>query len=244
MLCIDVGNTRIKWCVWQGNQMQHKAVVEYESTQLIDLLEQSFSRLEPQDVVVSCVASLQVNEIIALWFSRAWQRQVYFVGSKKQQLGVINSYKNEQQMGVDRWVAMLAAFHRHQSAVFVIDCGTAITLDLVDDAGAHLGGLILPGLNMMRQSLYQGANGIQSQQGNEVLFASNTQDAVSGGCFHLLISGLKGLYQQYRKQIKGRMVCVITGGDGEKVAKHMECDCQFEADLILYGLRLIAELKE
>ena len=244
MLCIDVGNSRIKWCVWQANDMQHNTVAEYELQRLDNLLVKWFSNIEQQDVFISSVAGDQVNEVIALWFSKAWQKQVSFVESERQQLGVVNSYKEVRQMGVDRWVAMLAAYQRYQSAICVIDCGTAVTLDIVDESGKHLGGLIMPGLNMMRQSLFQGANGIRCQDGNEPLLANNTSDAVSGGCFHLLVSGLNSLYVQYKKQTKNKMVCVVTGGDGEKISKNMDGDCQFEADLILYGLRLIAESKE
>ncbi len=244
MLCIDVGNSRIKWCVWQGENILCNAVAEYELQHLNNLLEQWFCNIDQQDVFISSVASSQVNEAIALWFSSVWHRQVSFVESKRRQLGVTSGYKDVQQMGVDRWVAMLAAYQRFQSAVCVIDCGTAVTLDVVDNEGKHLGGLIMPGLNMMRQSLYWGANGIQFHHGKESLFADNTADAVSGGSFHLLVSGLNGLYQQYKKQIETSIACVVTGGDGEKVAKYMECDCQYEAYLILYGLRLIAESKE
>jgi len=244
MLCIDIGNSRIKWCVWKDDEIQRNAVAEYEVQQLDKLLEQWFCDIDHQDIFVSSVVSSKINKIIEFWFSSAWQKPVHFVDSKRKQLGVTNSYKDAQQMGADRWVAMLAAYQRYQSAVCVIDCGTAVTIDVIDESGKHLGGLIMPGLNMMRQSLYQGANGIQSQGGNESLLASNTSDAVSGGCHHLLISGLNGLYMQYKKQVKTKIACVVTGGDGEKIAKNMECDCQFEADLILYGLRLVAESKE
>ena len=244
MLCIDVGNTRIKWCVWQGENIQQHAVAEYELQQLDALLEQWFCKLDQQDVFVSSVAGRLVNDVIELWFSKTWQKLANFVESKEFQLGVSNSYKDVHQMGVDRWIAMLAAYQRYQSAVCVIDCGTAVTLDIVDNSGKHLGGLIMPGLNMMRQSLSEGANAIRLQDGNELLLANNTTDAVSGGCFHLLVSGLNSLYLQYKKQVKTSMACVVTGGDGEKIAKYMECDCQFEADLILYGLRLTAESKE
>ena len=244
MLLIDVGNSRIKWSVWQNNQMTDNLKFFYGEENLQDLLLKNLANVSRQKVFVCSVANPKIGQIITKWFDSYWGIPAEFVETQRQQLGVVNAYHNEKALGVDRWLGMLAAYQRYKKAVCVIDCGTAVTLDLVNETGQHLGGLIMPGLHMMRQSLLMGAQRIDSLQGEVTVLANNTEDAVIGGCKHLLVSGLHGLYKKYCKQLGSELLCVVTGGDGESIAKAMDINCHYEEDLILYGLQLVVQARD
>jgi len=244
MLLIDVGNSRIKWAVWKNNQMMDYSVFVYCEDNLQQLLLQNLEAVPKQKVFVCSVASSQVNQIITKWIKSCWQINVEFVEAQRQQLGVVNAYHKANALGVDRWLGILAAYQRYKKAVCVIDCGTAVTLDVVDETGQHLGGLIMPGMRMMQQSLLMGTQRIDSVQGEVSMLANNTEDAVMGGCRHLLESGLQGLYKKYCEQLGTDLLCVVTGGDGENVAKAMDINCHYEEDLILYGLQLVAQSRD
>jgi pantothenate kinase type III len=79
--------------------------------------------------------------------------QIY---TQKYALGVRNAYPKHNKLGVDRWLAMLAAYHYYNAPVCIVSCGSALTLDIVDSQGQHLGGMIMPGLNLMQQALSRG----------------------------------------------------------------------------------------
>jgi type III pantothenate kinase len=243
MLLIDVGNSRIKWAFWQNNRLESHAAFFYQRSNLAAVLENNLNDCSQPKVLICSVASAQVNQLIIAWFAEHWRGEVEIVTVQRQQLGVVNAYNNVKALGADRWMAILAAYKRHKQALCVIDCGTAVTIDVVDIAGQHLGGLIMPGMRMMQQALLVGTQKIDDIQGSATVLANCTEDAVIGGCTHLLVAGLDGLYKKYCKQLGVELFCVVTGGDGEIVAKAMESNCHYEQDLILYGLHLVAQAK-
>ena len=99
MLLIDIGNTRIKWGVWHSDVLDATGVDAYRTQGLESLLQQWFGEMPRQaSVVVSGVSGDSVRHIVANWFRRHWDQRVEFVQVKQQQLGVINSYKNVEQM--------------------------------------------------------------------------------------------------------------------------------------------------
>ncbi|MCW9014772.1 MAG: type III pantothenate kinase [Gammaproteobacteria bacterium] len=246
MLVVDIGNTRIKWGIWDADGLSPVGAEDYHADRLASDMEQWFGSVKPQQAIfVSSVASQEVNAVVNQWFEVHWQQSAVFVKTQPSQLGVVNSYQQAEQMGVDRWVAMLAARAMYPGqAICIIDAGTAVTVDILAADGQHLGGLIMPGMALMRQSLYQRASALRNMAGNEVELANNTADAVHSGCLALLGNGLSGLYRKFAGKIDGELVCLITGGDGKKIAENTELDCYLEPNLILYGLRLIAESKE
>ncbi|TNF38440.1 MAG: type III pantothenate kinase, partial [Gammaproteobacteria bacterium] len=194
MLAIDVGNTRIKWGTWLQGSLQHKGAFVYQSDRISADLDRHLFELQlQQHVYISSVAGEEVRQTIQQWFHQAWGIEPCFVESVHSAAGVINGYDNPRQLGVDRWVALVAAYNKYRRAVCVIDCGTAVTLDMVNANGQHLGGLIMPGLDMMLSGLMKGTQGIQATAGNACPLGRNTADAVYSGCLQLLGLGIQGM---------------------------------------------------
>lgn len=241
MLTIDIGNTKIKIGVWEESKLVNVISFAYAGIDIKSKLSEVLLSCSQQDEVIICsVAADKNNDSVREWLKDNWNVLPDFVASDKQFAELKNGYKVPSQLGNDRWVAIISAYMQYQKAVCVIDCGTAVTIDVVDSLGQHLGGLIMPGLNTMQQSLLSNTDGIRESQGIDVFLANNTSDAVFSGCNQLLISGLNGLIGQYKKQLGDELVCVVTGGDGEMVKQQLQHDCYYEKDLILYGLQLLA----
>jgi type III pantothenate kinase len=238
MLLIDVGNSQIKSAIWLDNNWVMSRTLTYRNTNLHDQFDRLFQDYSSKTVFVSCVVE-NMKESLSEWFQTRWSVQPVFVAAVNKMCGVINGYTNPETLGVDRWLAMVAAYNKFKSSVCVIDCGTAVTVDVVDADGFHKGGLILPGLQIMRDSLFGNTSKIMPAKGDLVELATNTQDAVESGCYQLLASGLDSICQRQLAAVSDLRI-VMTGGDGEYISKKMQVDSVFIAMLVLDGLLLAA----
>lgn len=149
ILELDAGNTFIKWrllnkgvALQQGRLLTAEFSAQSPLTRLTDL----------EKIRVASVAGDAVNQKILNSFSSEFPKP-QFAKSEAKCAGVTNSYADPSRMGVDRWLAMLAAYNRTGRACCVIDCGSAITIDYIADDGTHEGGYIMPGLRLMQQGL-------------------------------------------------------------------------------------------
>ena len=241
MLTIDIGNSRIKWAVWNHNRMIQAGSCAY-SKQDAKIAFAMWKDIQPeQHIIVACVAGASVEHALIEWMQAQWSVRPEFLRARAQQDGVINAYTDPLQFGVDRWAALLAAHALFDCPVCIIDAGTAITVDLMDVNGRHRGGRILPGLHMMRESLLEGTAGIQQADGNPVAFANNTADAVSSGTLHMLQAALGEIFQSARQCLGSDMKIIITGGMSEQIMSLPAMpEMQHEPDLVLKGLFISA----
>lgn len=240
MLLIDVGNSRIKWALAE-RVCSHLSISvdEYSPDNITKCLQCHFGGTRLRNVWVSCVAGANIEFEIARWFEQNWGITVNFARTSSYYAGVTNAYDQATSLGVDRWLAMLAAFDRYQRSICVIDCGTAITMDLVDLSGQHQGGLIMPGLRLMLRSLQMETAAIEGAQVKEALLASDTATAVGSGCLQLLRKGISSIYEDFCRQLGEDPVCVVTGGDGQLLATELKV-YEYRKDLVLCGLHLMA----
>lgn len=157
-LLVDIGNSRLKWATTAPDGLVVGAAIENHALTEARLAE-AWGRLSkpPDRLAISCVSAARLAEIVCLAAVRLWPAiTVFEAKSEAQAFGVTNAYLQPEKLGVDRWLALLAARRHHASPVCIADCGTAITLDLLDEHGRHLGGMISPGLELMRKSLSAG----------------------------------------------------------------------------------------
>jgi type III pantothenate kinase len=241
MLLIDVGNTRLKWMLTNSDG-QAAGEFAYTSAGFDDQLETALHNVLSCPVWISCVVE-PVKKKLETWFETRWAIAPQFVSGRKEFAGVTNAYLQPEKLGVDRWLAMVAAYDKYHSALCVIDCGTAATFDVIDTAGVHQGGLIMPGLHLLRTSLVGGADKLRDVVSQETIapeLANNTNHAVVAGCDLLLATGLDGLSAKQRAIYGDKMKTIITGGDGARMMRLMSQPCIFEPDLVLMGLRKVA----
>ena len=243
ILLIDIGNSRIKWAEWGADGLAQAHAAAYRPENLPEQFADLFrSCRDLRQVLVASVADQSLNEALVDWFRQQHNIAVVFAESQARQSGLINAYQQPRRLGVDRWLMMLALYRRMVGAFCVIGCGSAITLDLVAADGRHQGGLIMPGLEMMRQALITRTAAITQAPGQAAVdLADNTEDAVYSGCLQLAAQGLSGLVAGYRERFGDHLPCVVSGGDGERIAERMKVACDYEVDLVLKGLGTLLE---
>lgn len=241
MLTVDVGNSRIKWALWQDDVISATASTDYSKDSPQAVFDSWLEMSPQQDVHVACVAGNEMEQALTQWLQQHWNTTPVFLRTSAQLAGVSNAYPDPTQYGVDRWAALLGAHALYQSPVCIIDAGTAVTIDLMDAQGRHYGGRIMPGLAMMRRSLQEQTEGIAETRGATPDFAVNTADAVSSGTLHMLRAALIDACSAARTLLGSDMKIIITGGLAEQMLTLPDMPAMVhEPNLVLTGLHVAA----
>lgn len=243
MLLLDIGNTRVKW----GRLLDGRLSIGVPAVHHGQLLDTVWSMLWaalplPRRVVVANVAGTEVAVSLAAWCQAHWGVAPEFVASTAIACGVSNGYRQPAQLGVDRWLALIGARHVPEltaQPLCVVGCGTALTVDVVDTEGRHLGGWIAPGLTLMRRQLeggttvLAGGNGV-GQGGQD--FGQETVDAVTGGVQHAAIGLILQAVSLAHRLLGAAPACVLTGGDAATLLPLLSPAARCVPDLVLHGL--------
>ena len=239
-LLIDIVNSSVKWGTGKGRNIISGQAFSHQDPFDTNVLLDIWQRLEkPQKIAISSVSSAAIVSRISSLAEQLWPGvKIVRPCAQDYACGVKNSYRYPEQLGVDRWLCLLAVNKLYTSPACVVDCGTAITVDFLDNQGLHLGGLISPGLTLMKKSLHQEAETLQFyQQSFPVGLADNTGAAIYNGTL-LSAAGLIE-YIMDRQSMKFKLI--LTGGDAELIAQHISLDTKIEPDLVLQGLSVILE---
>jgi len=260
-LLIDWGNSRLKYLLVEklADQAIDEAETQFASS-LVDLGEQIEAVRDPSKLLKALVCSVKndENNTQLQHLLQRLQISCFFAATSHRYSGIKLSYKKPEQMGVDRWMALIASFEQKQS-VGIIDLGTAITVDLLDDKGNHLGGHIVPGLNMLKSSLLKtdkvrtktscsSASGDLSidtlQDDRRCLLGNSTETCVSHGINQLISSYLNQIVLDAQREF-GIVKWQLTGGDSQKWFDYLcEGKCrQFSPEFILSKKLIFQGLK-
>jgi type III pantothenate kinase len=160
--------------------------------------------------------------------------------------GVSNGYEDYARLGLDRWLAVVAAFNLAQKACLVLDLGTAVTSDFVDASGQHRGGFICPGLPLMRSQLQLHTRRIRYSLVADALTSGwlpgrTTVDAVERGCALMLRSFAVGQVELAQEYFGKDFVVFVTGGDAPLI-EDVIAECRLVPDLVFAGLALACPL--
>jgi len=244
ILLVDIGNSRIKWECWEGGRLSAEGSSLRPSQGLNEAFETMWMDLAPRRVVVSNVAGEEVAARLTSWCGERWTVIPQFVRTQAAGYGVRNGYEDYRQLGVDRWLALIAAWRRCQDSACVVDCGTAVTLDALSPSGDHLGGMIMPGLVLMRNSLLRHTEGIRTQdKGRVTPLACNTRDGVTAGSAYAVAGGVDRFVFELKARLD-EVRCIITGGDAECLLPFLTNRFESIRNLVLQGLAIVAGDKE
>ncbi|MGV8990296.1 MAG: type III pantothenate kinase [Thiobacillus sp.] len=232
-LLLDAGNTRLKWAVVEDGSW-----LEQGSTLYCDLL--AFTRiLDPHTTcyIASVVRTQHEAQLTVLLES--YSISPIWLTTESTFSDVSNTYLNPRQLGVDRWMGLLASRQRSQVATLVVSVGTAMTVDALSDEGEFLGGLIVPGMVMMQRALQQGTSNVAEVNGTLQAFPRTTADAVQSG----IIAALCGAVQQqfvHLTEVAGKPPRVIlTGGDAEALLPFLDLQVELVPLLVLEGMERV-----
>jgi len=242
ILLVDVGNTRIKWLLWQqgrtgpGGSLLHKGLAP------AGLGERLWSGLErPSQVVIANVAGTEMAAALRSWIQQIWRLEPRFATTAASGFGVSNAYAVPAQMGVDRWVAMVGARARSGQSCCIVDCGTAVTVDALTADGMHLGGVIFPGVRLMREALYRDTRQIPAEdRGQATVFGQSTRDCVWGGTTYAVAAAIDGIAERMEERLPGEAQRLLTGGDADLLLPYLRGRYRLEPELIFQGLLVMA----
>ncbi len=241
-LLVDLGNTRIKWVLSGPDEWRPDArLLEGHSTETL-LDEVWLGLASPSKIVVASVASAETLQGLERWVADHWSSRVYVVRPQAELLGVKNGYHRPETLGADRWAALIAARRLVSGAVCIVDCGTALTIDALASDGRFLGGVIFPGLRVLRTSLVQATSGIPETSGcGADCVARSTEDAVAAGTRFGLAGATERIVNEYRDRLGPGMKVLLTGNDASVVLSKLVQPTEEIPDLVLKGLAIIAE---
>lgn len=249
MLLIDIGNSRLKWATFNqdGALSPQKSIAYKQANSLEVSIAQSWLELEmpSQGVYIASVADKQVNELISQWILNSWGIEAVFLETGSADCGVINGYENPQQLGVDRWLALIGARAVSRDVTCVLDCGTAITLDILTAHGHHAGGLILPNDAMMRNSLLNNTSDLKQliadseQAGHYTLLGRDTQTGILSGSVYAVVGLLEYVLQRLEKN--NHVKLILTGGGASKFVPLIQRPCSYMPDLVLHGMAVMVK---
>lgn len=245
MMLLDVGNSSVKWATEREGVLVEGGRFFHHDEGFSQPARRAWAGVPaPRVLAVANVAGAGMEREINEWAAKVWNTTPCFIHATKQAAGVTNAYHEPASLGVDRWAAIVAAHQDTRNTVCVIDCGTAITLDVVDADGIHLGGLIAPGLDLMRRSLVKetAAIGPLSAEacGTQSLLARNTTDAVNSGVMHMASALIDRVIGEAGAGYGRILEAVITGGDAKRMLPLLRRPARYDRDLVLKGIAILA----
>ncbi len=225
LLAIDAGNTRVKWGLFDqsGKMLESGTSVnaELQSMQLPSAARVIISNVAGNDIATQLKA-LIANPSNIIWLS-----------AQTAACGVRNQYQIPASLGTDRWAALIAAWQLKKSACIVVNAGTAVTIDALtvdtsNNEGLFLGGLILPGLDLMQTSL--GAATAQLPKINPAngsanpvtFFATNTTEAIQAGALNAVLGAITRMSTALQKECEGTPAIIISGGNAQAIAEQLQ----------------------
>lgn len=239
-LLVDIGNTRIKWCSDDNGDLQTGLAIVYIQNEFIDDLQQRWLKLDtPQQLAISSVSESQTARQIIELAKIIWPDiEIIIAKSQDEGFSVTNAYQQADKLGVDRWLGLIALRKFYPGNSCIVDCGTAITIDCLDSHGQHLGGLISPGLRLMKQSLYQGAENLSYTNNHyKAGLSSFTEAAIYTGTLY----AAAGLIEKSINDLCPCKTVIMTGGDAEMLVKYLGFESIIEPDFVLKGLSLFCK---
>ena len=247
-LLIDIGNSRIKWCLHDNisNKFCSAGAMLNAESGLQELFFEHWDHLTcPDRVLVSNVSGRDVSENLDAWIKKVWRLETEYVKTEAFCHGVSNAYPDYYKLGVDRWMAIIAAwdrFHSNNEAICVVDCGTATTIDGISESGQHLGGFIIPGYTIMQEILINKTSNINTIKkiSPSINFSNTTEQGVNSGCYLAIIALIDRIVASMKNDYGERIRCIITGGNAELVVKQFAEEFEYEPNLVLHGLSVLS----
>ncbi len=249
LLTIDAGNTRVKWGLFNddGTLLENGACLNTAIVQ---------AKLpEANRIVISNVAGLHIkNQLESILPNKD---SIHWIAAKVSECGVQNSYVQPEKLGTDRWAALIAAWHIKHAPCVVVNAGTAVTVDALNEQGNFIGGMILPGIQLMQQSLGIAAAQLPTITSEKSvsavnnhyqdIFAKNTADAMRAGAISAACGAVMQMHAALAIRSEKIPYIFISGGNAELIKDNLLGDVTNLAlivdNLVLRGLYLIENFK-
>ena len=239
-LLIDIGNTRLKWATETQAQISPVKSMDYHQPEFLQNLMHHWQVMPPPEtVVIASVANRLLQRDVLLLAEHIWPQAKYVLPESTHfAFGVSNAYHQPEKLGVDRWLALIAAHHNYPGFTCVVDCGTAITIDVLNIDGVHQGGVIVPGLRLMQKALATNTADLGfGGQAYQIALAQHTDAGIANGVLAAAVGAIETICQM----LDGEFQLLMTGGDAEVIACALSIPATIDAELVLKGLSLYSQ---
>ncbi|SEL44200.1 type III pantothenate kinase [Nitrosovibrio tenuis] len=238
LLTVDSGNTNIKWGLHDGRGWLRQGVTGQGNKAL---LEREWGDLrEPARVIISNVANAQAKSDLSELLSR-WEIEPQWANATAYQCGVRNYYQDPAQLGSDRWAALLAAWQLQRQGCLIVDAGTAVTIDALSDTGEFLGGIIIPGIDLMQKALTGNTASLKSETGKFRDYPDSTADAIYSGALHAITGAVERMTTLLSVTLGRVPDCILSGGAAPQLQPQLHVNAIVVDNLVLEGLVVIAQ---
>jgi type III pantothenate kinase len=246
MLLVDIGNTRIKWARLDGERLARGKAAVHSGWRPADYARHLFRPASGLNgLVVSSVAGARINRALDAAARRAGIA-TWFVTVPRRAGGVTVGYVEPWRLGVDRFAALVGAHALFAGVpLCVVGVGTALTIDLLDAAGRHRGGVIVPAPDLMVATLLRETYGIRRRaQGGAAdprgLFGRSTRDGIELGARYAAAALIDRAVEEGSSILGREPLVLLTGGGAGAVRAHLRSRCVGVPDLVLKGLAVLA----
>jgi type III pantothenate kinase len=238
ILVADAGNSRVKWALHDGRAFTQEAWVALERLQDLSA---AWSRLPPPGAIaIANVAGPGVRETLGRLMAR-WNVAPVWVEGARQQCGVTSLYDDPSQLGPDRWAALIGARQRVRHTCLVVNSGTAMTVDALSAGGEFLGGLIVPGFDLMHRALGERTARLTADRGKFTAFPRNSADAITSGAVQSLCGAIERMARAVEQAGYGKPSLLLTGGAAAVLREPLGLAAEYVERLVLEGLVCIAK---
>ena len=246
-LLLDIGNSSVNWAIQEQDNFNVTGAFAYSKNSFEKKIKENLSSIEkPAAVLVSNVAGNQIFMLLNNWVKEQWQQECWQPDVSAEYKALKNSYADTTQMGLDRWLSMIASWEMNQSAVCLVSCGTALTIDSIDNEGKHLGGYIIPGIELMQKALITNTVQINTEIRKEasIEYAKDTQTAINNGAFLTTVLMIDGVIDRFNAQSNSKAKCIISGGMANLIKPLLKHSFELEPNLVLMGLSILNKARQ
>jgi type III pantothenate kinase len=247
VLVLDIGNSRMKWGLFGSRGWATMGITPNAEIGTLALRDWH-SLPRPVRAVGVNVAGEAARVRVEGQLTR-WRIVPEWLAASESACGVVNRYARPSQLGADRWAALIAARRRALAsaplapACVVVNAGTAVTIDALDVDGVFQGGLILPGMRLMLETLAANTAALKSEPGEFHEFPDNTADALYSGA----VQAICGAIEQMRRRVDTDAANVrifLAGGAAPEIAPHLNPPVEIVESLVLEGVLALAGVAE
>lgn len=241
-LLIDVGNSKTKMGIWNYGRLLNVSLSETKNI-LKNISNYKTKRIN--GIYITSVISSKENKKIITYIEKNFKIKPHQIKSTKSMLGVNNGYIKPTKLGDDRWCTIVGLYKLYKKPLLIVDSGTAITLDCVNNNGKHLGGYILSGSDGYQSSFTNSYNlkSIKLKNINPIKKfkpSKSTDEAILEGYVLMVTSAIEKLYKNFSAQQTKKPLLIIGGGYGQIISKRLSIKNKYEPNLVLRCLGLIA----
>ncbi|ULJ69718.1 biotin--[acetyl-CoA-carboxylase] ligase [Wielerella bovis] len=212
-LLLDAGNSRLKWAWVENGEIVHTTHAPYRD---LSRLQQDWAEWGRPDVRIigSAVCGIAKQDLVQSYLPHPieWLTSMYHA------LGVTNHYRNPREHGTDRWFSALGSRRFTQNACVIVSCGTAVTIDALTADNHYLGGSIMPGFHLMRESLLHRTANLNRPEGQFYPFPTTTANAIATGMLDAVCGSIILMHTRLKERNHQQTVDIIlTGGGAAKI---------------------------